>query len=102
MADREIEMLQEVIRQVHGVDSQHMQTVPVIERFQGACVWEGDVEVFMLSDAFEGRRCFAWSCYQERPRKQRRYVTVLEAPHVRSAEQAVRAAIVADAKTWPN
>jgi hypothetical protein len=27
---------------------------------------------------------------------------VLEAPHVRSAQEAVQAAIVADARTWPN
>jgi len=102
MADRQIEMLQEVIQQVHGVSSEHIETVPVTEQFQGANVWEGNVEVFALSDAFTGRKCFAWSCYDEHPRKQRRYVTVLDAPHVRSAEEAVRASIVADARTWPN
>jgi hypothetical protein len=40
--------LQDVIRRLHGVDSKHVQSVPVKETFQGKTVWEGIVEVFEL------------------------------------------------------
>jgi len=35
-----------VIRKLHGAESAHVETVPVVETFQGQTVWEGEVEVF--------------------------------------------------------
>ena len=41
-----IQELRNVIRRVHGVESEHIESVPVTERFKGETVWEGVVEVF--------------------------------------------------------
>jgi hypothetical protein len=43
-----IEELQDVIRRLHGVESTHVESMPVKETFQGKTVWEGVVEVFDL------------------------------------------------------
>ena len=48
MASAYIEELREVIRHLHGVESKHVESVPVKETFQGKTVWEGVVEVFEL------------------------------------------------------
>jgi hypothetical protein len=40
--------LEEGFRRLHGCGSKHVETVPVIERYQGKTVWEGEVEVFDL------------------------------------------------------
>ena len=45
-----IEELRDVIRRLHGVESSHVESVPVKETFQGKTVWEGIVEVFELKD----------------------------------------------------
>ena len=45
---QDIEGLKDVIRRLHGVESSHVETVPVKESFQGKTVWEGLVEVFHL------------------------------------------------------
>ena len=98
----EVKMLQQIISKVHGCESRHVESVHVLETFQGQTVWNGQVQVFELREPHEGRRCFAWGCVDEHPRKQRRYVTVLEAANVKSASQAVRASLTSDARTWPN
>ena len=36
-----IEELRDVIRQLHGVESRHVESVPIKEIFQGKTVWEG-------------------------------------------------------------
>lgn len=41
-----IEELQAAILNLHGCSSQYVETVPVVEEFQGETVWQGDVEVF--------------------------------------------------------
>ena len=102
MDTEQVEILQQVIRNVHGCESRHLETIHVLEKFEGQIVWDGKVEIFELSDPFAGRKCFAWGCVEERPRKQRRYVTVLDAPNVTSAGQAVRASLISDSRTWPN
>ena len=43
-----IEELQQVIRNLHGCESQYVETVPVTETFQGETIWQGDVEVFEI------------------------------------------------------
>ncbi len=48
---RYIEELKDVIREVHGVEATHRESVPVKEVFQGKTVWEGIVEVFDLHTA---------------------------------------------------
>lgn len=88
-----IEELQDVIRHLHGVESMHVESVPVKETFQGKTVWEGIVEVFELHGHPKAPKAYAWSYKTDNPKKPV-HVTVLHIPPVISPLLAVRAAIV--------
>jgi len=85
--------LQAVIRRLHGVESKHVESVPVKETFQGRTVWEGIVEVFELHGHPKAVKAYAWSHEADGPKK-RKHVTVLHVEPITSAAAAVRAAIV--------
>ncbi len=89
-----IQELQDMIRRIHGVESEHVESVPVKESFQGKTFWEGIVEVFELRDHPEANLVYAWAHDTENPDKPRRHVTVLHIHPIKSARDAVRAAIV--------
>jgi hypothetical protein len=55
-----IEELKDVIRKLHGVESTHVESVPVKETFKGKIVWEGIVEVFELHGHPKASRVYAW------------------------------------------
>jgi hypothetical protein len=88
-----IDELRDVIRHLHGVESTHVQSVPVNETFQGKNVWEGIVEVFDLIDHPKTSRLYAWAYETDNP-KRPRHVTVLHVGPVNSPLAAVKAAIV--------
>ncbi len=94
-----IRELQDVIRRLHGVESKHVQRVPVKEIFQGKTVWEGIVEVFELAGHPKAPRVYAWSHDTNDPKKPKRHVTVLPVAPILSAEAAVKAAIVQEFKS---
>jgi hypothetical protein len=75
-----IKELKDVIRRLHGVESEHVESVPVKETFQGRTVWEGIVEVFDLKGHPTAFRAYAWSVLHQHP--------------IKSAQDAVKAAIV--------
>jgi hypothetical protein len=89
-----IQELQDVIRRVHGAESQHVESVPVKEMFQGRTAWEGIVEVFNLTGHPTAHRVYAWAHDTDDPNNPRRHVTVLHLHPIKSAQDAVRAAIV--------
>jgi hypothetical protein len=89
---KHIEALQSVIRKLHGVESKHVESVPVKEMFEGRTVWEGVVEVFELVD-HPSPKVYAWMHDTDNP-NQPRYVTVLHSAPITSAAAAVKAAIV--------
>jgi len=89
-----IEELRAVIQWLHGVESQHVESVPVKETFQGKTVWEGIVEVFELHGHPKAPKVYAWVHDTDDPKQPRRHVTVLHIAPVTSAVLAVRAAIV--------
>jgi hypothetical protein len=89
-----IDELREVIRRLHGVESKHINSVPVKETFQGKTIWEGIVEVFEIKGHSETDRIYAWSHDTDNPKKPKRHVTVLHIAPILSAEAAVKAAIV--------
>jgi hypothetical protein len=89
-----ISELQDAIRKLHGVESKHVESVPVKEEFQGKTVWEGIVEVFELIGHPKASRLYAWSHDANGAKK--RHVTVLHLGPVDSPEAAVRASIVRD------
>lgn len=90
----DIDDIATVIRDLHGSEPSHVETVPVKETFQGQTVWEGDVEVFDLEGHPKASRVYAWSHITGEDDEQKRYVTVLHIPPVDSPQTAVKLAIV--------
>jgi len=86
--------LQDVIRRLHGAEATHIESVPVKETFKGQTVWEGIVEVFDLVGHPAAHRVYAWANDTDDPNTPRHHVTVLHLHPIKSAEDAVRAAIV--------
>ena len=87
------EELRDVIRHLHGVESKHVESVPIKETFQGKTVWEGIVEVFDLIGHPKAPKVYAWAYETENPKKPK-HVIVLHLGPVTSPLLAVRAAIV--------
>ena len=92
MINKKYEMaLRRAFAELHGCEAQWSRTIPVIERFQGKTVWEGDVEMFYLVGHPKTARGYAWA-YDKA--KGSEIVAVLELPPVMSAQTAVQASIV--------
>lgn len=89
-----LDELRGVIKKLHGVDSHHVESVPVKEVFKGKTVWDGVVEVFNLIGHPKAPTVYAWAYDTDNPKHLRRHVTVLHIPPVVSPILAVRAAIV--------
>jgi hypothetical protein len=85
--------LRQAIRDLHGLDSDHVESVPVHEIFQGKTVWEGDVEVFRVRGHPQAQQAYAWT--YEDDDGTLHHVAVLGVPPVNSAQDAVKAAIMA-------
>lgn len=94
-----LEELRDVIRRVHSAEATHIESVPVKEKFKGATVWEGIVEVFDLVGHPTAFRVYAWSHETDDPQNPRRHVTVLHSHPIKSAQDAVKAAIVQEFKS---
>ena len=92
--------LVDAMRYLHGAEATHVETVFVRETWQGATVWEGDVEVFALAGHPSATRAYAWSHATEGTR--RRFVAVLHVAPVDSPTAAVRAAIGAEYRQRQN
>jgi hypothetical protein len=88
-----IEELKDVIRDLHGTEATHVETVPVKETFQGQTVWEGDVEVFDLANHPKASRVYAWSHETDDPENPRQHITVLQIPPATTPLRAVQVAI---------
>jgi hypothetical protein len=80
---------------MHGGAAALVQTLPVLEEFEGKPVWEGVVHVFDLTGHPTATRTYAWSSPIEGSTK-RRFFGVLHQLPVDSPQAAVRAAIVAE------
>jgi hypothetical protein len=93
-----LDRLQVAVSQLHNCAATYRETVPVHEVFQGQTVWQGEVEVFNLTNHPKAKRAYAWSHIHGQQDEQERFVAVLEIPPVESAVTAVRASIMADRK----
>jgi hypothetical protein len=85
--------LRTVIQRLHDADASHVESVPVKEEFQGQTVWDGTVEVFDLVGHPTAHRVYAWAHDTDDSENPRRYVTILHLHPIRSAQDAVKAAI---------
>ena len=98
MSDVEIEELKQAVENQHDGIASFVQAVPVKEVFAGQTVWEGVVHVFDLEGHPNATRAYAWSSPIEGSDK-RRFFAVLHLGGIRSPQDAVRAAIVAEHRT---
>jgi hypothetical protein len=90
--------LQYAIWRMHGVESVHVQTVYLLERFQGETVWDGDVEVFDLVNHPNAKRAYAWAHFDGPNEDQTRFVVVLELPPVKDARSAIQGSVTSLSK----
>jgi len=90
--------LQQAVEHQHHCKARLAQSVPVKETHKGETVWEGVVHVFDLDGHPTATRAYAWSSPIEGSDK-RRFFAVLHLGPVTGPVEAVRAAIVAEART---
>jgi hypothetical protein len=93
-----IQELRDTIHHLHGATASHLESVPVTEYFQGKTVWDGVVEVFLLTGHPTTDRVYAWMHDTDDPAHPKRHVTVLHIPPVVSPRTAVQAAIIQEFK----
>ncbi len=91
-----ISRIQQAFKDLHGCEARHVESVPVVLEFEGEPAWEGDVEVFALTDHPRTKIGFGWEHGTDG--EQKRVVTVLGIPPASSPKEAVKVAIVAEAK----
>lgn len=90
--------LKQAIESQHGGKASFVQAVPVTETFEGKTVWEGVVYVFDLKGHLTANRAYAWSSPIEGSDKRRFFAVLHEGP-ITGPVEAVRAAIVAEARS---
>jgi len=86
------EDLEKVILDLHGCKSKWVESIPVKEVFEGETAWKGVVGVFELENHPTAKRCYAWS--QDIDDSKKKFFAVLHQGSVKSAQDAVKAAIV--------
>lgn len=91
-----IAFLQNAIQKLHGCASEHLETVRVTERFQGATVWEGDVEIFRLPEHPTVEQVFAWAYKESDDKPDWKAITVLSVPPITTPRKAVQAYIASE------
>jgi hypothetical protein len=93
----ELDGLKQAIEAQHGGTATFAQSVPLRETFEGQTVWDGVVHVFNLEGHPKATRDYAWSSPIEGSTK-RRFFAVLHMGATKSPQDAVRAAILAEAR----
>ena len=88
MNEAPLSTFERAIRATHGAGSKLVGRERVVERFQGQAAWEGEVLIFELEGHPSAVRCYAWELDGE-------VTAVLEDGPVKSAQDAVKAAIAA-------
>lgn len=83
------------VERQHGGAATFVGTERVTETFEDKIVWEGPVAIFDLDGHPSATRAYAWSSPIEGDIK-RRFFAVLHLGGIKSPQDAVRAAIVAE------
>ena len=87
MNEIDVFAFQRAIRETHGVRSQLIERVSVVETFEDDTVWEGEVLVFGLLDHPSTSKCYAWEVDGQ-------VTAVLHTGPVNSPVAAIRASIL--------
>lgn len=96
-----VDVLKQAIESQHGGHANFLSIETVDERHNGQPVWQGEVHVFDLDGHPTATRAYAWSSPIEGSSK-RRFYAVLHLGPIRSARDALRAAIVAEHRSNAN
>jgi hypothetical protein len=97
MSDSTQTILKQAVETQHGGKATFLQSVPIFLAAKGKRDWNGAVQVFDLAGSPSAAvRAYAWS--SGLPDGQRRVFTALHQGAVTGPREAVRAAIVAEAK----
>ena len=91
------DQLKQAIESQHGGAATFVQSVPIREMHGEQLVWQGTVLVFDLAGHPKASRAYAWYHDMDDGPK-RRYFAILGIPPINGPREAVRAAIVADAR----
>ena len=91
----DVQELKRAVESQHGGIATLVESVAVKEAFEGKTVWDGTVHIFNLEGHPGAMRAYAWSSPIEGDTK-RRFFAVLHLGFIRSPQDAVRAAIVAE------
>ena len=83
-----------MIHHLHGAKAEHLESVPITEKIKDHIIWDGVVEVFLLTGHPKTDRVYAWMHETDDPARTKRHVTVLHIPPVISPRTAVQAVIV--------
>lgn len=89
----EIEDAKNAVEGLHQCKATLIESVEVLETFQGQTVWQGIVHAFEIEGHPTATRCYAWSSPIEGSTK-RKFFAVLHVPPVLSPQDAVKAAII--------
>ena len=95
MPESDIDQLKHAVEGQHGGTATLTGSVPVKEIYEGQTVWEGIVHTFNLDDHPSSTIAYAWSSPIQGSNR-RRFFAVLHLGGIRSPQDAVRAAIVAE------
>ena len=95
------DQFKQAVEDMHGGTATFVEAVAVKETFEGKSVWEGVVHVFDLDGHPGAMRAYAWSSPITGNTK-RRFFAVLHLGFIRSPQDAVRAAIVAEQRAKAN
>jgi hypothetical protein len=88
------------VERTHGGTATYIQSVPIREMYGPETVWVGKVAVFDFAGHPHATRAYAWSSPIEGS-ENRRFHAVLHLGGIKSPTDAVRAAIVAEARAKP-
>lgn len=91
-----IKFLTNAVQKACVCSASHVRSDTVLEKFRGATVWDGTVEVFELHGHSKAKLCYAW---EDHTKGHKRFITVLGISPIDSAQKAVQAAIVRNAKS---
>jgi hypothetical protein len=96
MREIAISELKKAVESQHGGTATFAQSVPIKEMHGAETAWEGTVHVFDLADNPKAKRAYAWSYAMDDGR--RMFFAVLGVSPINGPRDAVRAAIVAEAR----
>jgi hypothetical protein len=97
MIEVSTDQLKQAVESQHSGTATFVQSVPVHEEHNGQVVWDGAVAVFDLAGHPKANRAYAWSHAIDGSTK-RQFFAVLHLGGITGPVEAVRAAIVAEAR----